>query len=72
MAGAKTRDGDLESAWDNAQARLRPRSLEKRTLMDNAIDDALEKIGSVQPKTPECAVSLESLITVINSLDNPK
>jgi hypothetical protein len=72
MSGAKSRAGDLESAWDNAQARLRPMSPEKWTLMDNAIDDVLKKVRSVRPNDAECSASLEALIAVINTLDNQK
>ena len=71
-AGAKTRAGDLETAWDNAQARLRPMNPEKWTLMDNAIDDVLKKARAVKPNNAESGASLESFIAVINTLDNPK
>ena len=43
-SAAKSRADDLESAWDNAQAQLRPMNPEKWTLMDNAIDDVLKKV----------------------------
>ncbi len=72
MAGAKSRAGDLETAWDNAQARLRPMNPEKWTLMDNAIDDVLKKVRSTQANGAESSASLESLIAVINTLDNQK
>jgi hypothetical protein len=72
MSGAKSRAGDLETAWDNAQARLRPMNPEKWTLMDNAIDDVLKKVRSTQQNGAESGTSLESLIAVINALDNQK
>jgi hypothetical protein len=72
MSGAKSRAGDLESTWDNAQARLHPMSPEKWTLMDNAIDDVLRKVHSVKPNGAESSASLEALLAVINTLDNQK
>jgi hypothetical protein len=72
MSGAKSRAGDLETAWDNAQARLRPMNPEKWTLMDNAIDDVLRKVRSVKQNGAESSASLESLIAVINTLDSQK
>jgi hypothetical protein len=72
MSGAKSRAGDLESAWDNAQASLRPMNQEKWTLMDNAIDDVLKKVRSVKQNGAESSASLESLLAVINTLDNQK
>ncbi len=72
MKSAKSRAGDLESAWDNAQAKLRPMNQEKWTVMDNAIDDVLKQIRSSQPNAAVSSSSLDSLIGVINNLDNQK
>ncbi len=72
LASAKSRAGDLESAWDNAQPKLRPMNQEKWTVMDNAIDDVLKKIRSGQPSAAASSSSLDSLIGVINNLDNQK
>ncbi len=69
FSGAKTRAGDLESAWDNAQTKLRPMNPEKWTLLDNAIDDVLKKVRSAQPNGAATKASLESLIAVIDKLD---
>ena len=72
FSGAKTRARDLESEWDNAQTKLRPVNPDKWTEMDNAIDDVLRKVRSVQQNGAETSASLESLIAVINTLDNQK
>lgn len=72
VAAAKSQAGDLETAWDNAQARLRPMNEQKWTLMDSAIDDVLKKIRAVRPNNSATETSLQSLISVINSLDKPK
>jgi uncharacterized membrane-anchored protein len=72
LSGAKSRASDLETSWDNAQARLRPMNPEKWALMDNAIDDVLRKVRSVKQNSAESSASLESLIALINTLDNQK
>jgi uncharacterized membrane-anchored protein len=72
LAGAKSRAGDLESAWDNDQAKLRPMNPEKWTAMDTAIDDVLKKIRTNQPNAVASSSALDSLIGVINNLDNQK
>jgi len=40
--------------------------------MDNAIDDVLKKVRSTPPDNAAIGASLESLIVVIDSLDNQK
>ena len=72
MSGAKARAGDLETAWDNAQPRLKPMNTEKWTLMDNAIDDVLKKVRAVKPNNADSSASLASFIAVIDTNDNPK
>jgi hypothetical protein len=72
MSGAKSRASDLETAWDNAQTRLRPMNPEKWTLMDSAIDDVLKKVRATQPNGAESGASLESLIAMINTLGDRK
>jgi uncharacterized membrane-anchored protein len=67
MAGAKTRAGDLETAWDDGQARMRPMNADKWTVMDGAIDDVLTKVRAGKPGS-ECAASLEALVRVIDNL----
>ena len=69
---AKSKAADLETAWDNAQAKLRPMNAEKWTQMDNAIDDVLKKVRAAQPDATASAASINSLIAVINSLDTQK
>ena len=72
MNAAKSKAAELETAWDNAQAKLRPLNAEKWTLVDNAIDDVLKKARAAQPDATANAASINSLIAVINSLDNQK
>ncbi len=72
MSGTKSRAGDLETAWDKSQPKLKPVNPEKWTLLDNAIDDVLKKVRAVKPNDAGCIASLESLIIMINALDNQK
>lgn len=67
-AGAKSRADDLETAWDNAQALLRPMNPEKWTLMDGAIDDVLRKVRSVSQNAAESSASLEAFVEVMATL----
>ncbi len=70
LPGVKSGAGDLETAWDNAQPRLKAMNSEKWTLMDGAIDDVLKKARSAQPNNAAIGSSLEALISTINSLDS--
>lgn len=68
LSGAKSRADDLETAWDNNQARLRPMNEQKWTLMDGAIDDVLTKVRAVQPNAGASGASLESFINIMDNL----
>jgi uncharacterized membrane-anchored protein len=69
MSRAKTQVGDLEFAWDNAEARLRSMNREKWTSVDDSIDIVLRRLRAVQQDPSACIKSLESLIAVLNALD---
>lgn len=72
MNAAKSKAAGLETAWDDAQTKLRPMNPEKWTQMDNAIDDVLKKARAAQPDASANAASINSLIAVIDSLDHQK
>ena len=63
---AKTRVGDLEYEWDNAQARLKPMNLAKWTEVDGAIDKVLRELRSVNQNTQNSKSALEALLVVLN------
>jgi uncharacterized membrane-anchored protein len=65
--GAKSRAADLESAWDDGQARMQPMNPDKWTQMDNAIDVVLKK---TRASSPDAAAVLEALLGVTDSLDH--
>ncbi len=67
-AAAKSRVGDLENAWDKAQAELKPMNPEKWTEVDDAIDDVLRKVRGGDSAAP---ASVEALIHVLNTLAGP-
>jgi uncharacterized membrane-anchored protein len=65
LGGAKTRVGDLEYEWDNAQSRLKPMNGAKWTEVDNAIDKVLREVRSVNPNAQTSKSALESLLAVL-------
>lgn len=69
LAAARARAGDLETAWDQAQASLKARSGEKWTLMDGAIDEVLTCVRSSIAADAACRASMQALITLIDTLD---
>jgi hypothetical protein len=69
VAQAKTRVADLETAWDNDQAQLKPMNPDKWTIMDGAIDTVLKTLRAPQTDGTACRTSLQSLLAVINTLD---
>ena len=69
LSRAKSRVGDLEFAWDNAQARLKAMNKDKWSSMDDAIDDVLSKLRAAKQDPAACGESLQSLIGLINRLD---
>jgi uncharacterized membrane-anchored protein len=70
LSHAKARVGDLEFAWDNAEAQLRPMNPEKWSLVDDSIDDVLRQVRAVKQNSTACNASLDSLIAVIDTLDH--
>ena len=72
MAGATSSAGDLESAWDHAQATMQAMNQSKWTLMDGAIDKVLTCVRSSRASATECGAFVESLVGVIDSLDRPR
>ncbi|MEO8901234.1 MAG: hypothetical protein ABI488_06110 [Polyangiaceae bacterium] len=64
-SAAKSRADDLETAWDNAQASMRPMNPQKWTLMDSAIDDVLKKVRAGNGGERD---SLEAFTQVMDTL----
>lgn len=64
LPGAKTRVGDLEYEWDNAEARLRPLDPAAWAAIDSAIDKVLRQLRAVHQDVQGCKSSLEALLTL--------
>lgn len=66
MAAAKSRVGDLETAWDNAQAKLKPMNPQIWSYVDKAIDDVLRDLRASRQDPAACSTSLGVLLDRIN------
>ncbi|WP_261808215.1 hypothetical protein [Paenibacillus sp. N3.4] len=66
LSGAKSRVSDLETAWDTAEARLKPINKTKWTEIDNSVDKVLRQLRAAHQDAEACKTALESLLTVLN------
>lgn len=71
MAEAKAKIKELETAWDNAEEKMKPMNPEKWTSVDKSIDWVLSSLRSAQPVPEECASALKTLIVKFDSM-SPK
>ena len=72
QAGARTRIKDLEVAWDDAEAAIKPASPSDWHTMDSAIDEALTAVRATPPSTADSAAAMKQLQRVIVTLDQKK
>lgn len=66
IMGAKTRMKDLEMAWDEAEAGLKPRAVAEWHVVDKAIDRALAAIRASAPDLTNCRNTLDELIVAMD------
>lgn len=66
LSAAKSRVTDLETAWDNAEARLKPINKTKWTEIDGSIDKVLRQLRAAHQDAEGCKTALQSLLTVLN------
>jgi hypothetical protein len=66
LSDTKTYADDLESEWDNSQARLKPMNGTKWTQVDDAIDKVLRQLRAVHQDALGCKSSLEALLVALN------
>jgi len=72
LSAATERVRDLETAWDNDQARLKPMNPAKWSLVDASIDNVLRQLRSQHRDPQKCKTTLNTLITTLDSLHHPK
>jgi uncharacterized membrane protein YkoI len=59
---AKTRISDLETSWDKAEGKLRPRDPEQWRIIDKAIDAALTQLRADKPRAIASKDALQALL----------
>ncbi len=65
QSGATTRIADLETEWDKAQARLKPKNGAEWTKIDDKIDTVLRALRSTSPNVPTEKAALTALLTAL-------
>lgn len=69
LANAKVRVKDLEVAWDDAEAGLKPRDPGKWHQLDDEIDAVLTSLRAGNPSQSDCAATLAALTATLNEFD---
>ena len=69
IPGGTRRIKDLEVAWDNAEAAIKPASPDNWHAMDSAVDQALTAIRAGKPSQSEVTAALTNLQTVIGTIE---
>ena len=70
LAQARTRIKDLEIAWDEAEAGLKPRDAADWHTLDEAIDKALAALRADKPNQADCKAAMAYLLQIFDALRN--
>jgi hypothetical protein len=65
QSGATTRVDDLETEWDNAEARLKPKDKAEWTTIDGKIDTVLRELRATSPKPASERAALTALLDAL-------
>ena len=71
LVRAKARIKDLETNWDGAEAKLRPRNPERWQTIDKAIDTALVQLRADKPQAQAAKDALQNLLASLDRPDQP-
>jgi uncharacterized membrane-anchored protein len=69
LRGGKTRVKDLEVAWDDAEAGLKPRNSGSWHQLDDEIDAVLTSLRAGTPDQSDCSTTIAALVTTFNKFD---
>ncbi|HEY4006439.1 MAG TPA: hypothetical protein VGM60_14810 [Pseudonocardia sp.] len=65
QSGATTRVDDLETEWDNAEARMKPKDKAEWTTIDGKIDTVLRDLRATSPKPASERAALTALLDAL-------
>lgn len=69
LPAAKARIKDLETAWDAAEAGLKPRAAEDWHVLDKAIDQSLTALRTNVPSQSDCRAAMGTLLKTFDMLE---